>query len=86
MTSDPPEAAIKAWKVQIGRLLSVRREGRWYRGLPVTRLDQMFSIYLVDLGHTVIAKQEDLRPLTLLLDIHPYAYQVDKNWKQTVLS
>ena len=46
----------------------------------------MFFIYLVDLGQTVNAKQEDLRPLTLLLDIHPYAIQVDKNWEQTVLS
>ena len=86
MTSDPPGAAIKAWRVQIGHLLSVRCEGRWYRGLPVTRLNQMFSVFLVDLGRTVHVEQEDLRPLTLLLDIPPYAYQVDKNWDQTVPS
>ena len=86
MTSDPPGVAIKAWRVQMGSLLSVRCEGRWYRGLPLTRLDQIFSVYLVDLGRTVNASEEDLRPLTLLLDIHPYAYQVDKNWNQTVFS
>ena len=80
MTSDPPVEAIKAWKVQSGSLVSVRSEGCWYRGLAVTRLDQNFSIYLVDLGKTVTATLEDLRPLNNLLEIPPYAYQVDQDW------
>ena len=77
MTSDPPVVAIKAWKVQMGSLVAVSVEGDWHRGLAVTRLDQNFSNYLVDLGRTVTATQEALRPLNCLLDIPPYAYQVD---------
>ena len=84
MTSDPPMVATKAWKVQIGSLLSVSVEGGWYRGLAVTRLNQNFSIYLVDLGLLVTATQEALRPLTSLLDIPPYAYQVGEDWGLTV--
>ena len=80
MTSDPPEVAIKAWKVRVGSLLSVSVEGGWYRGLVVTRLNQTFSIYLVDLGHTVTATLGDLRPLTSLLEIPPYAHQVEEDW------
>ena len=69
MTLDPPVVATKAWKVQMGSLLSVSVEGGWYRGLAVSRLNQNFSIYLVDFGRTVTATQEALRPLTCLLDI-----------------
>ena len=54
MTSDPPVVATKAWKVQMGSLVAVSVEGDWHRGLAVTRLDQNFSIYLVDLGRTVL--------------------------------
>ena len=84
MTSDPPVVATKAWKVQMGSLVAVSVEGDWHRGLAVTRLDQNFSIYLVDLGRTVTATLEALRPLTCLLDIPPYAYQVDLDWRRTV--
>ena len=57
MTSDPPVVATKAWKVQMGSLMAVSVEADWHRGLAVTRLDQNFSIYLVDLGRTVTATQ-----------------------------
>ena len=80
MTSDPPVVATKAWSVHIGSVLAVSVEGRWYRGLANGRMNNVFSIYLLDLGKTVTVTQEAVRPLpACLLDIPPYAYQVEQD-------
>ena len=48
MTWDPPVVAT------LGSLLSVSVGGSWYRGLANGRMNNAFSIYLLDLGKTVI--------------------------------
>ena len=87
MTSDPPVVSTKAWKVQLGSVLSVSVKDHWYRGLAVSRVNNIFSVYLLDLGKTVAATEEALRPLTTcLLDIPPYAYQVCKpSWSGAII-
>ena len=80
MTSEPPDVPSVTWKVKMGGSVAAYHQKFWYRGIAVSRTDQIFSVYLLDYGFFVHVKEEELRPLTVsLLDIPPFSIQVKTN-------
>ena len=85
MTSDPP-AQDRAWSIKKGCTVSVCFKGGCYRGITVSKIKDIFTVYLMDFGYKITARRADLRPLSRsLLDIPPFAYQVSSGKLATVM-
>ena len=77
MNQDP--GVFLGWKVKRGVPVSFVSNQVWYRGLPVQRSAQSYSVFLLDFGDFIEAKVEDMRPLAeKFMKVPPFAYQVDK--------
>ena len=75
MNQDP--GVFLGWKVTRGVPVSVVSSQVWYRGLPVERSGQTYSVFLVDFGNIIQANVEDMRPLSeKFMKVPSFAYQV----------